>query len=121
MIYRKETMDLPDNFAKEPTEEPHHFFRNVCIHFRKAILSKDYRTLELEIENFINASKEMNWHVKHSDIYRKDQGEKAVQKVLSECDRYYRALIDDPYTAVSQDLLDALTELESLIGTYKVS
>ena len=74
-------MALPANFAKGPTEEPHRFFRNVCIHFRKVILSsKDHKALEPEIENFINASKEMNWHVKNSDVYHKDQGEKAVRK-----------------------------------------
>src|SRR5580692_1448917 len=118
----REDMPLPTNFGKGPTEEPHRFFRNVCIQFRKTILSsKNYKALEPEIENFINASKEMNWHVKHSDVYHKDQGEKAVQKVLSECDRYYKALIEAPSKAVAQDLLDALDNLERLIDSFKAS
>ena len=112
------TMALPDNFAKGPTEEPHRFFRNVCIHFRKAILSsKDHRALEPEIENFINACKEMHWHAKPTGVYHKDPGEKAAQKVLAECDRYYKTLIEEPYNAVSQDLLDALSELERVFSS----
>jgi|GEM_PF-1382059 len=115
-------MPLPANFGKGPTEEPHRFFRNVCIQFRKTILSsKDHKLLEPEIENFINASKEMNWHVKNSDVYHKDPGEKAVQKVLSECDRYYKALISDPSSAIAQDLLDALDEVERLINNFKAN
>lgn len=115
-------MELPENFGKNPTEEPHRFFRNVCIQFKKAIRSsKDYKTLEPEIENFINASKQMNWHLHSDDVYRKDQGEKAVQKVLAECDRYYKMLISDPSSAVSQDLLDSLEEVERLIHNLKAT
>jgi hypothetical protein len=115
-------MSLPANFGQNPTEEPHRFFRNVCIQFRKAILSsKNYQMLESEIENFINASKEMNWHVKNSDVYHKDQGEKAVQKVLSECDRYYKSLITDPSSAVAQDLIEALAEVERLVDNFKAT
>jgi hypothetical protein len=115
-------MALPDNFAKDPTEGPNRYFRNVCIQFRKTVVSsKDYPSLEPEIENFINASKEMDWHVKNSDVYHKDQGEKAVQKVLRECDRYYKTLIADPSSATSQDLLDALEEVERLIHNLKAT
>ena len=115
-------MELPVNFAQNPAEEPNRFFRNVCIQFRKAVLSsKDYQMLETEIENFINASKEMNWHVKSSDVYRKDQGEKAVQKVLAECDRYFKTLISNPSSAIAQDLIDALNEVERLIDNYKAT
>lgn len=115
-------MPLPVNFSKSPTEEPHRFFRNVCIRFRKAILSsKDYTLLEPEIENFINASKEMNWHVKTTDVFRKNAGEKAVQKVLSECDRYFKTLISNPSSSIAQDLLDSLDEVERLIDNLDVT
>jgi len=63
----------------------------------------------------------MNWHVKTSGVFRKDEGEKAVQKVLTECDRYYKALISDDFSATSQDLLNALQEVERLIETFKAS
>lgn len=115
-------MELPVNFAQNPAEDPNRFFRNVCIHFRKVILStKDYQSLEPEIENFINASKEMNWHLKNSAVYHKDAGEKAMERVLSACDRYYKALIADPESATSQDLLNALDEVERLIHNQKAS
>lgn len=115
-------MPLPGNFAQPPHEEPHRFFRNVCIHFRKVILAtKEYKQLEPEIENFINASKQMNWHFKPSDTFRKAPGEKAMQKVLSECDRYYKALITNSSSAISQDLLDALSEVERLIDELKIT
>jgi len=118
----KKHMSLPANFAKAPDEGPHRFFRNVCLHFKKVVqTTKDYKQLELEIENFINASKEMNWHVKTGDVYRKNAGEKAVQKVLSECDRYYQTLLSDPNSARAQDLLDALSNLEQLIDNFQVS
>jgi hypothetical protein len=115
-------MTLPNNFAQAPHEEPHRFFRNVCIQFRKVILTtKEHKQLEPEIENFINASKQMNWHLKPSETFRKDAGEKALQKVLTECERYYKALIADPSSATSQDLLDALSEVQRLIDTLKAT
>jgi hypothetical protein len=115
-------MPLPANFSKGPDEGPHRFFRNVCLHFKKIVqTTKDYRQLEPEIENFINASKEMNWHIKTGDVFRKNAGEKAVQKVLSECDRYYKTLISDPDSATTQGLLDSLSNLEQLIDSFQVS
>ncbi|HEY2811360.1 MAG TPA: hypothetical protein VGJ00_08240 [Rhabdochlamydiaceae bacterium] len=114
-------MPLPTNFSGRPTEEPHRYFRNVCIQFRKAILSlKDRKQLEEEIENFINASKQMNWHVQSADVFQKNEGEKAVQKVLTESERYYKSILnDDP--APNQDLLDALNVVEQLIDSQKVN
>ena len=115
-------MPLPDNFAKSPSEGPHRFFRNVCLHFKKTVQrAKDHRELEEDIENFINASKQMDWHVTTGDVFRKNEGERAVFKVLTECERYYKALLLDPATAVAQDLLDALDNLEHLIDNFGVS
>jgi hypothetical protein len=122
ILYLEEHMPLPDNFSSAPTEGPHRFFRNVCLHFKKSIqATKDLRELEENIENFINASKQMDWHVQSGDVFRKNEGEKAVLKVLSECERYYKAMLDDPAKAVAQDLLDALDNLNHLIDSFNVS
>lgn len=114
-------MPMPANFSA-PTEEPHRYFRNLCIEFKKAIhSSKDLNLLQDEMEKFINASKQMNWHHKDSGKYHKDAGEKAAGKVWKEFDRYFRDLSSNPDKANAQDLLEALAVVEGLIQSSRVT
>lgn len=114
-------MSLPFNFASPPHQEPHRYFRNLCIEFRKLIhSSKDLEMLEEAMGAFMNASKNMNWHHKDTGVYHKAQGEKVVAKVWTEFDRYIRALKASAETN-PEDLLVALDDVESLIDTFKVS
>ena len=115
-------MPLPNNFSSSPKEEPHRFFRNICIEFRKTIkTSKDTDKLQEEMERFLNTSKDMNWHHHNGAVYRKDEGEKACDKVWKEFDRYFKALQSQAFKANPQDLLEALGEVERLIHSLKVS
>ena len=115
-------MSLPTNFAKGPTEEPHRFFRNLCIEFRNTIKSsKDSSKLEWEMERFLDASKQMNWHHKNTGVYHKDEGEKAALKVWSEFNRYVADIKGNKSTANPQDLLDALNEVERLVNNLKAT
>ena len=115
-------MSLPNNFAGAPNEELHRYFRNVCIQMKKTIKnSKDVEELQQEMDRFIDASKQMNWHTKTSGVYHKDDGEKATKKVLSEYIRYVDGLLKNAGTPNAQDLLDALSEVERLIDNLKAT
>lgn len=116
-------MSLPVNFSSHPGEEPRRDFRNLCIQFKKLVnSSQDVEELQRMMEQFINESREMNWHHKTADRYRKDEGEKATGKVFSEFKRYIFALQKrNPEKANPQDLLDALAAVEQLIRSLRVT
>lgn len=114
-------MELPANFESPPGEEPHRSFRNTCIEFRKLIKSsKDLNELQQEMQKFIGESKQMDWKVKNTGVYRKDEGKKLANKVLTEFQRYIKDL--EPYLnrADPSDLLEALKLMEQFIDSYKV-
>jgi hypothetical protein len=115
-------MPLPANFSGYPKDELHRYFRNLCIEFKKVIhASKNSDDLLDQMERFMNASKEMDWHHHTTGVYRKDAGEKAVGKVWSEFKRYIHDLQVAPETAVAEDLLDSLAQMEQLIESLKAS
>ncbi|MBS0616310.1 MAG: hypothetical protein JSR58_07165 [Verrucomicrobia bacterium] len=115
-------MPLPNNFSGAPHEEPHRYFRNACIAFKKTVHeTKDLNLLQDEMEKFINAAKQMNWHPKTTGTYHKDEGAKAADKVWKEFDRYFRDLTKDAKAASPKDLLEALTEVERLIHNLKIT
>ena len=114
-------MSLPSSYSGAPGEEPHHYFRNVCISFKKTLnSSKNIIELQTEMDRFINAAKQMHWHQKNEEIWRKDEGEKAANKVFDEFRRYVKDLESSPEKAVVQDLLDAISNIERLIGNLKI-
>jgi hypothetical protein len=115
-------MSLPANFSEQPAEDPHKYFRNILIQFRKTIKSsKDADLLQDQMAQFIDASRQMNWHHKQSGVYHKDQGEKAADKVWTEFKRYAQDLQMHPHQANPQDLLEALGEIERLVNSLKVT
>lgn len=114
-------MSLPPSFSGMPTEEHHHYFRNVCIELKKAIKDKKPKDeLEQQIDRFLNASREMAWPHQTSDVYHKDTAEKAVQKVVNEFRRYLHDLESNPSSASAEDLLKALAIVETMIDSLKV-
>ena len=115
-------MELPASFESPPGKEPHRSFRNTCIEFRKMHKSsKDIEMLKQEMEKFIGESKQMNWHVKNTSTYHKDEGKKLADKVLSEFQRYINDL--EPYLnrADPSDVIEALKLLEQFINNYRVT
>ncbi len=113
---------LPTNFSGSPGEELHRYFRNLCLEFKKAIkTSKDSLELQENMERFIDASKQMDWHKKNTGVYHKDQGAKAADKVWTEFSRYIHDLDSRPGAANPQDLLDALGEVERLVNSLKAT
>jgi hypothetical protein len=115
-------MSLPANFSENPKEELHRYFRNLCIEFKRVIKSsKDVNQLDAEIQRFIDASKQMNWHHNTSSVYRRDESDKATRKLLAEYKRYVDALKSNQHNANPQDLLDVLAEIEQLVNTLKVT
>ncbi len=113
-------MALPANFAGNPGEELHHYFRNVCIEFKKILKStRDQKLLGEQIDRFKDACKQMNWHHKNTGVYHKNPGDKAATRVADEYNRYVIALAKTPQTANPQDLLDAISEIEGLVKGSK--
>lgn len=114
-------MSLPANFASVPGEEPHRVFRNICIDFRKSIKSsKNIDDLQEQMLRFINASKQMHWPHHQSGVYHKEAGEKACDKVWAEFKRYIMGLATKNKDINPQDLIDALTEVEKMVDSFKV-
>lgn len=115
-------MALPQNFASNPGEELHHYFRNVCIEFKKTLKSsRDQNILGQEIDRFKDGAKQMNWHQKNTGVYHKDPADKAVEKVINEYNRYVIDLNENPQAANAQDLLDAIVQVEALIKSLKAT
>lgn len=115
-------MSLPANFSGSPNEDLHRDFRNLCMDIKNKIkTSKDPNELEWEIERFVDASKQMNWHHKSSDVFKKEEGDKTTHKVYMEFKRYVNELKFNKAKASTKDLLDAFSELEKLIQSYKVT
>jgi hypothetical protein len=114
-------MELPTNFESPPGKEPHRIFRNTCIEFIKLIKSsKDINELKQEMEKFIGESRQMNWQVKNTGVYHKDEGKKLADKIYTEFNRYIADL--EPYLnrANPADLISALEMMKKFIDNYKV-
>lgn len=115
-------MALPANFSGYPSEELHHYFRNVCIEFKKTLKSTtDQTALSEQIDRFKDACKQMNWHQKNTGVYHKGTGDKAATRVVDEYNRYVIALTKTPFEANPQDLLDAIAQVEMLIKEKKAT
>lgn len=111
-------MPLPANFSGYPHEELHRYFRNLCHEFKKAVqTSKNSLDLQQQMDQFIDASKQMDWHHKNTGVYHKEEGEKATNKVWVAFKRY---VLDLDNTS-PQDLLDALSEVERLVNSLKTT
>ncbi len=109
-------MDIPANFAMNPSETPHHYFKNLCLNFKKTIQqSKNPENLEFQMESMINASKELNWKKETTDKWKKESPEKIMNKVFNEFKRYINDLQKTPNEANYQLLLDSLEELNNFL------
>jgi hypothetical protein len=111
-------MPLPANFSGSPHEELHRYFRNLCHEFKKMVkTSKKSLELQQQMDQFIDTSKQMDWHHKNTGVYHKEAGDKATNKVWTEFKRYVLNI----ETANPQDLLDAIGEVERLINSLKTT
>lgn len=114
-------MSIPSSFGGNPQEDPNHHFRNVCIEFKKKLKSTtEVSLLEEEMDKFINVAKQMHWNHDPSERYHKDTGEKAVNQVINEFRKYLTTLKLDPKKANALPVISALSEVESMIRSFKV-
>jgi hypothetical protein len=115
--------NVPYNFSSPTGQEPRHYFRNLCFEFKKTInKTKDSNTLEIEMENIINACKDLKWkEPKNKDVWKKAEGEKALLKLFAEFKRYVKELKENSSNANNKYLLDALDEIIKLIESQKVN
>jgi hypothetical protein len=95
-------------------------FRNTLLQFKKALqTSKDSTELHVQMEHFLNASRQVTWPHHTCDVYHKDEAEKAVDKVITEFQRYIKDLEHPTSLASSKDLMDALFVVESMLDRIK--
>lgn len=114
-------MSLPPSFSGMPVEEQCHYYRTVCIEFKKVIKSsKNVAELQEQIDRFLSASREVQWPDHTSGSYHKDEVEKAVQKVANQFRRYVQTLEKEPEKAQHEDLLNALILVETQIDQLKI-
>ena len=111
-------MSLPSSFSSNPDQDPHKYFKNLIIDFKKEVKGAvDSEALEEKMSMIINASKEMQYTDNHKKgIYHKPETKKALDKLFSEFDRYILTIQKNPSEANAQDLLDAIAIVETLIS-----
>ncbi|MBI5346091.1 MAG: hypothetical protein HZB76_02990 [Chlamydiae bacterium] len=115
-------IDTPANFSSPTGQDPHKYFRNLCKAFIKMVKEPtDFDTLEFEMEKMINASKAMKWHNNPKGVYKKTDGEKALDKVFDEFKRYIKTIRTSPSQASTTYLLGALDEVLRLSESQQVS
>ncbi len=108
---------LPSSFSSNPDQDPHKYFKNLLIAFRKEIEGAvDTEALQEKMQTLLNASKEMHYIDTHKkSIFHKPETQKALDKLWKEFDRYYLTILKEPSKANAQDLLDAVAIVESLV------
>jgi len=114
--------NIPCNFSRPTGQELHHYFRNLCLEFKKTLHNtKDVETLQVEMDKIINACKDLKWKEPKHDIWKKTEGEKAILKLFAEFKRYIKDLRCEPEKVSSQYVLTALDEIIKLIESQKVT
>lgn len=112
---------LPSNFTMQPGQNPHSYFRNLCIEFIKLLKeSDDVDLLQDEMGKLINASKDMKWNEDHNKPLKQEAGEKAISKLFNEFRRYVNNLRNTSSKSNYQDLLDAFSEIERMLNKYDI-
>lgn len=113
--------ELPSSYMIKPGQDPHKYFRNLCIEFIKLLKrSKDVELLQIEMEKLFNASKDLTWKEDHNKPLKQEVGEKALAKVWHEFKVYIGQLISGKEGYNFQDLIDALNEVEVMIKAFEV-
>lgn len=110
-------VDLPSSFSSMPDQDPHKYFKNLLLDFKKEIEGAvDIEVLQEKMQGIINASKEMKYHDNHpKSVYHKPATTKALSRIWKEFDRYIYTAQNNPDQANSQSLLDAIAIVESLL------
>lgn len=113
--------DLPSSFKVPPGQDPHSYFKNLCIEFKKLLKeSKDTDLLQNEMVKLINASKDLQWNEDHKKPLKWEAGEKAISKVWDEFKIYINQLSSEKEDYNYQDLLDAIEEIQRMIDNFDV-
>lgn len=114
--------DLPSSFSSLPDQDPHKYFKNLLIDFKKEIKGAvDLDPLQEKMQTLINASKEMSYKDTHKKgVFHLPETQKAISKIWTEFDRYILTYQKEPQKANAQDLLDAITLVESLLAENNI-
>lgn len=84
---------LKPGYSSYPEKTLVRHFRNSFLQLKKTIQSsKNIEELNLQMEHFINTNRQITWPHHTSDVFHKDEAEKAVEKVVTEFRRYIKDL-----------------------------
>lgn len=113
---------LPSNFSSSPDQDPHKYFKNLLIDFKKAIENNsNIDILQQNMEALINAAKQMQYIDQHKkSIYHKPETTKALSKIWTEFDRYFITKKNTPKKANPNDLLEAIILVENLLNNFNI-
>lgn len=113
-------MAMPSSKPGFPEEKSIRHFRNALLQLKKTIQSStDVDELKMNMEHFIHVTRKVAWPHQTNEIFRKDEAEKALDKVLTEFQRYIKGLQHQKAKESPQDLLDALLIVETMIDQLK--
>jgi hypothetical protein len=109
-------------FTSAPGQDPHKYFRVICKDFIKTIKgTRIIEDLQVDMQKMINASHDLTWKNQSlKDVFKKPLGEKIMDKVFNEFERYINDIKTNPDKANDQYLLDALTEVIKLSESQKI-
>lgn len=109
-------MPLPSSFGSRPDKTNHKYFFNLCLDFKKTIAkTPNIEELDFGMQKILDASKEMNWKEPTHHAYKKNEGEKLLNKLFSEFSRYEGSVREGKLPS-TQDLL---TALEGVIAFFQ--
>ncbi|NGX63411.1 MAG: hypothetical protein KR126chlam6_00822 [Candidatus Anoxychlamydiales bacterium] len=113
---------LPPSFSSNPDQDPHKYFKNILIAFKKEInAAVDINELQDKMQTLLNASKVMYYtDTRSKSIFHKPETKKSLDKVFKEFDRYILTIQKDPSKANAQDLLDAISLVEALLSENEI-
>jgi hypothetical protein len=111
---------IKPNYSGFPEETFMRQLRNALIELKKAVQSsQNIEELNMLMEQFLNANRRVVWSHQTSAVFRKDEAEKAVAKVTTEYQRYVKDLRHHQSKKSYQDLMDALSMVESMLDRAK--
>lgn len=107
-----------ENLESSSPQDPHKYFKNLIHAFKKEITgSIDLEAMQEKMQMILNAAKEMHYTDSHKkSIFHKPETQKALEKLFTEFDRYFKTIQNNPSHAQDQDLLDALSQVEALLA-----
>lgn len=114
--------EIPKNFSSATGQENHKYFFNLIVEFKKLLeSSRDIDMLQIQMEKFLNAAKDMNFKKEKKEIFKKDEAEKIISRIWNEFKRYLEYLLKKEKQTNLQDLLDEMEKLKKMVEEGEIT